>query len=206
VGAPVESTEAPQSALREPRSSTFGDEQQSGSREQGESQGEPDEAEFPSVTNEPPAVAEVLLPRVEVELESLPCIQPANAQPPVLEGTDISSRLNDAWPRVIEAAGVRSKSLQGLLRGVQLKEVADSEVTLGFRYSFHREQSDKPENRATIQRIIQEIIGVRLRVRCIEIPAGATATQVDDVDTFIADAELMLRSVHAQQFRSSHPE
>ena len=119
---------------------------------------------------------------------------------------DISIRLNDAWPLVIDAAGGQSKTLQGLLRDVAAKTVVDSEVTLGFRYPFHRDQSDKPENRAMTERIIEEVLGQRMKVRCVRMDPSTIPPPTDELDAFVSDVERALRSVHAQQYRSTKPD
>lgn len=119
---------------------------------------------------------------------------------------ETASRLTESWPAILESARARSRRLQGLLRDAHVVQVVDSEVTLGFRYPFHRDESDKPENRAAAERIIEEVTGLRVKVRCIRAANGDSEGSRDDSEAFIADAERMLRSVHALQFRSSKPE
>jgi DNA polymerase-3 subunit gamma/tau len=123
-----------------------------------------------------------------------------------IEPSDLSAVLNESWPRVIETAGNRSKTLQGLLRGVEHKAVIDSEVTLGFKYPFHRDQSDRLENRQITESIIGEILGSRIKVRCVTVEVDTNAVIADEADMFAAEAERRLRGVHARHLRKTRPD
>lgn len=131
----------------------------------------------------------------------------ANAQEPDA-GAARTENLPEAWPQVVEAARARSRRLQGLLRDARLVEWSPTEVTLGFRHGFHREETDRPENRAAVEAIIADVTGGNPRVRCViaspePATGGKETAAADDTGTFIEDAERMLRGVHARQVKSS---
>jgi DNA polymerase-3 subunit gamma/tau len=111
--------------------------------------------------------------------------------------------LPDAWPQVIEVARARSRSLQALLRDARPTEMTETELTLAFRHSFHRDALERPENRANIEGAIADVTGIKLKVRCVLAEDTTDAAPLDDTEHFVNEAERVLRGVHARKFRSS---
>jgi DNA polymerase III subunit gamma/tau len=137
------------------------------------------------------------------ENKELVAIAADEATPPTNESPDDFGGFPAVWPRIIEAARARSRRLQAVLRDAEPVGWNDEEITLAFKYPLHRDLADSQENRAGAEAIIAEVMGARLRVHCILATAPMTPTQADDTDSFVAEAERMLRGVHARQFRSS---
>lgn len=112
-----------------------------------------------------------------------------------------------AWPAVLESIRERSSSLQAVLRSATIADWNGTEVLLAFRHRFHRDQTDTPQNRAVVRDAIATITGSRPTVRCVLMKRDSTQSavpnQIDDTDTFVEDAERMLRGLHARQVRVS---
>jgi DNA polymerase-3 subunit gamma/tau len=136
-------------------------------------------------------------------------IEPSAGEPEPLtsepngNGSSAGQTLSEAWPLVIEAARARSRRLQGVLRDAVPMTCDDAEVTLGFQYAFHRDESDRQENRTEIEALIATVMGRRLRIRCILVENDASRTRAAESDGFFEEAERMLRGIHARKFRSS---
>jgi DNA polymerase-3 subunit gamma/tau len=116
-------------------------------------------------------------------------------------------RVVQSWPAVIEATRARSLKLQALLHDAHPLHVTNTEVTLGFLYTFHRDQISRPENRAVIEAVLSEVLGTRVHVRCVqasreEIRALRAASGFEDDDDFIEEAERLLRAVHARKLNN----
>ncbi len=78
------------------------------------------------------------------------------------------------WRQVIEQAPEDTKRTPAIaiLRSAGVKPVAveDDTVVLAFRYDFHKENMEKPENQQVAQRIISNFLGRPCRVRCLHEP------------------------------------
>lgn len=80
-------------------------------------------------------------------------------------------QLQQNWKQVIEHAPEETKRTPAMafLRSAGVKPVAieDNVVILSFRYSYHKEQIEKPENQRIAEKIIGNFLGRACRVRCI---------------------------------------
>ena len=83
-------------------------------------------------------------------------------------------RLRLNWRRVIEHApeDIKKTPAVAILRsaGVYPVAIEDDTVVLAFRYSYHKEQVEKTENKRVAQRIISHFLGHSCSVRCIYEP------------------------------------
>ena len=83
-------------------------------------------------------------------------------------------RLRLNWRSVIENApeDIKKTPAVAILRsaGVYPVAIEDDTVVLAFRYSYHREQVEKTENKRVAQRIISHFLGHSCSVRCIYEP------------------------------------
>ena len=88
-------------------------------------------------------------------------------------GSEIEQmRLN--WKQVIEQAPENTKRTPAIaiLRSAGVKPVAieDDTIVLAFRYPYHKEQIEKPENQQIAEKIIGNFLGRPCHVRCIYEP------------------------------------
>ena len=88
-------------------------------------------------------------------------------------GSEIEQmRLN--WKQVIEQAPENTKRTPAIaiLRSAGVKPVAieDDTIVLAFRYPYHKEQIEKPENQQITEKIIGNFLGHPCHVRCIYEP------------------------------------
>ena len=101
-----------------------------------------------------------------------PPVPKATITPPE-PGSEIEQmRLN--WRQVIEQAPENTKRTPAIaiLRSAGVKPVAieDDTIVLAFRYPYHKEQIEKPENQQITEKIIGNFLGRPCHVRCIYEP------------------------------------
>ncbi len=125
------------------------------------------------VTTAPPPVAPPQ-PTVKPEPTNIPTPPTPKATiPPPEPGSEIEQmRVN--WKQVIEQAPENTKRTPAIaiLRSAGVKPVAieDDTIVLAFRYPYHKEQIEKPENQQIAEKIIGNFLGHPCHVRCIYEP------------------------------------
>ena len=116
--------------------------------------------ESPSAKAEPVAMPE-------------PVPEAAAATTPLEPGKEIE-QLRANWRQVIEQAPENTKRTPAIaiLRSAGVKPVAieNDTVVLAFRYDFHKEKMEKPENQQVAQKIISNFLGRPCQVRCLFQP------------------------------------
>jgi len=135
----------------------------------------PTEATTPPVS--PPPQPQPEQPAAEPEpTEVAPPTAPepeAAAVPPAQPGSETEKlRLN--WKQVVEQAPEDTKRTPAvaILRSAGVKPVAIEEdtIVLAFRYPYHKEQIEKPENQQIAEKIISNFLGRSCQIRCIHEP------------------------------------
>ena len=112
----------------------------------------------------------------EAEPTTVPAPVPEAAEsiptPPPKLGSEIEQLRN--WKQVIEQAPEDTKRTPAIaiLRSAGVKPVAieNDTVVLAFRYDFHKEKMDKPENQQVAEKIVSHFLGRPCRVRCVYEP------------------------------------
>ncbi len=98
---------------------------------------------------------------------------PEVAAAPAEPGSEIE-QLSQNWREVIEQAPENTKRTPAIaiLRSAGVKPVAIEEdtVVLAFRYSYHKEHIEKPENQQIAEKIVGNFLGRPCHVRCIYEP------------------------------------
>ena len=78
------------------------------------------------------------------------------------------------WKQVIEQAPENTKRTPAIaiLRSAGVKPVSieNDTIILAFRYPYHKEQIEKPENQRIVEKIISNFLGRPCHVRCIHEP------------------------------------
>ena len=110
-----------------------------------------------------PATASTPAPRMA---ESIPITPPES-------GSEIEHlRLN--WKLILEQTpeDIKRTSAIAILRsaGVKPVEFKDDTVVLAFRYPYHKEQIEKPENQRVAEKVISSCLGRPCYVRCVYTP------------------------------------
>jgi len=94
---------------------------------------------------------------------------------PAAEGGEIA-QLKQNWRQVMEQApdDTRKTAALAILRsaGVSPTSIEGDTVVLAFKYAYHKEQIEKPENQQTAERIIGSFLGHQCQVRCVNEPAN----------------------------------
>jgi len=131
---------------------------------------QPTKVPAPSVVPSPPKQ-----PVAEPEPAKVPTPEVSEdaAITPPEPGSEIEQlRLN--WKQVIQQAPEDTKRTPAIaiLRSAGVKPVSfeDDVVVLTFRYPYHKEQIEKPENQRVAEKIIGNFLGRSCRVRCIYEP------------------------------------
>jgi len=102
-----------------------------------------------------------------------PTAPEVTAAPPPQPGSETEKlRLN--WKQVVEQAPEDTKKTPAvaILRSAGVKPVAIEEdtIVLAFRYPYHKEQIEKPENQQIAEKIISSFLGRSCQIRCIHEP------------------------------------
>jgi DNA polymerase-3 subunit gamma/tau len=117
-----------------------------------------DVEEPPAETAESPTVEEeVTAPEAEKEPES-----------PLAAGAEIEQiRLN--WSKIINEApnGMGKTPAAALLRSARPLKLENNAIIISFKYSYHKEKMDNPENQKTADKIVSGFLGRICQVRCI---------------------------------------
>jgi len=136
----------------------------------------------------PEAPAHPESPPAKPEPAGVPEPAPAKPEPagvpepaPEAAATTIPSELGNEieqlklnWRQVIERAPENTKRTPAIaiLRSAGVKPVAieNDTVVLAFRYDFHKDNMEKPENQQVAEKIISSFLGRPCRVRCLYEP------------------------------------
>jgi len=125
------------------------------------------------VTAAPPPVTPPQ-PTAKTEPTNIPTPPtPKTTIPPPEPGSEIE-QMRANWKQVIEQAPENTKRTPAIaiLRSAGVKPVAieDDTIVLAFRYPYHKEQIEKPENQQIAEKIIGNFLGRPCHVRCIHEP------------------------------------
>ncbi|MEK9164385.1 MAG: DNA polymerase III subunit gamma/tau [Chloroflexota bacterium] len=93
------------------------------------------------------------------------------------------------WKEIAAASRSHHPSLQALLNSCQPISIEGDVLTLNFQSELVSSKADNETNRPVIEKLIQEILGVTLRVKCVVNSGGAGA--LPDVDSNGPVAEAM---------------
>ena len=101
-----------------------------------------------------------------------PATQETAPTTPLKPGGEIE-QLQANWRQFISEApsDVSRTPAAALLRSAKPKAIEDDTIVLSFKFSFHKENMEKPENQQIAEKIISSFLGHTCRVRCIYEPA-----------------------------------
>jgi len=124
-------------------------------------------------------------PRDAVERKPAPEIPPPSPQdlpPSALE------TLRTRWAQVLALVRPRDKNVEAFLRSCEPVSVEGNVVTLGFYYSFHKEQMEQENNRTLVEEVLGQFLGVAVRVRCTVTPKGKARSRSAKVEDPVIQA------------------
>ncbi len=113
----------------------------------------------------PPPEGVVVLPAAEPE--------PAHASEPVLPDAEHIGR---AWPRVLGILEQRSPHLHAFLQGSEVQTVADGTITVGVNGKVAVGMLSRPDERAGVEGVINDLCGESLALQLVEMPTGLAPT------------------------------
>ena len=133
-------------------------------------------------------------PEVEAEVveTSPPAKEPAEATPP--EPGSKLEQLRSNWKQVIEQAPESTKrtAAVAILRSAGVQPVAfdGDTVILTFRYPYHKEKIEEPENMRITAQIISNFMGYSCHVRCVyETEENYLVREAQRIGAQITDVE-----------------
>ncbi len=119
------------------------------------------------------------------ESGSEPMTEPTMSGEPQFERTEevktvqpSEGGLAEWWPQVLQEIKPHNHTLEALLKGCSPTEVIDDTLTLHFKYKFHKERIEEPENKAIVVDVIQRVSGRKLKVTCVLQERGGDSTVV----------------------------
>jgi DNA polymerase-3 subunit gamma/tau len=89
------------------------------------------------------------------------------------------------WSEILDATGVRNRSVQALVRVARPIGSEGETLVLGFPYEFHRDRIEELKNRSVVEDVIGRVLGQLVRVRC----TLATKEQASNADPLQAALE-----------------
>jgi DNA polymerase-3 subunit gamma/tau len=112
-------------------------------------------------------------PKAQPEPAITPTPTPEAPITPPEPGSEIE-QMRQNWKQVIEQAPENTKRTPAIaiLRSAGVKPVSieNDTIILAFRYPYHKEQIEKPENQRIAEKIIGNFLGHPCHVRCIYEP------------------------------------
>ena len=134
---------------------------------------QPTEVATPPVSPPTPPQPEQPIAEPEPTEAAPPTAPEVTATPPPQPGSE-TEKLKLNWRQAIEQAPDDTKRTPAIaiLRSAGVKPVAIEEdtIVLAFRYPYHKEQIEKPENQEIAEKIISNFLGRPCHIRCIHEP------------------------------------
>ncbi|MEE8194749.1 MAG: DNA polymerase III subunit gamma/tau [Dehalococcoidales bacterium] len=154
----------------------------------------------PPAKGEPVSAARVSTPAVtppptkktEAEAATAPAAEAASIKAPKAGSELEQLQLN--WKQVIEQApeSTRRTPAIAILRSAGVKPIAfeDNTITLTFKYTYHKDKIEEPENKKITAAIISNFIGHTCQVRCVYEPEeNHLVREVQRIGAQIIDVE-----------------
>ncbi|MEJ5239964.1 MAG: DNA polymerase III subunit gamma/tau [Anaerolineales bacterium] len=109
---------------------------------------------------------------------------PPAPQPPVLPLEAILR----AWPEIRKRLRPQHPSTDGLLNSSRPMEVRGKDLILGFKSETVRALMDRPEHLDAARKVLQEVLGVELNIRCVVVNAQGKLPPHIPPDSMVAEA------------------
>lgn len=83
--------------------------------------------------------------------------------------------VSERWPQILETARRLRVTLHAVMVEASPVDLEDDTLTLGFTpdRAFHRQRMEQKENLEAAGRAVEQVIGKKVRVRCVELPPEA---------------------------------
>ncbi|MDE2312514.1 MAG: DNA polymerase III subunit gamma/tau [Patescibacteria group bacterium] len=89
------------------------------------------------------------------------------------------------WPKFLDAVKKRNSPLANLLKGAELQAVQGEVITLGVKFSFHRQNLENQKNQSLIRECLKQVSGKQLAIRARVV---AEERQTPKVGSSLTDA------------------
>lgn len=75
--------------------------------------------------------------------------------------------VEEFWPQILASLRPHNHTLEALLKSATPKVMKNGILTLVFLYPFHKERIEETKNRELVERVVSEVVGEKVRVRCM---------------------------------------
>lgn len=104
------------------------------------------------------------------------------------------------WNNFISLTQKSNPSLSFILRACQPKKLENNELLLAFKYKFHKDQADRPENKAVLSEAAKEIFGQTLAINPILVEENldsnfSPAIHVSPQESFVENNNSIIKNV-----------
>ena len=77
------------------------------------------------------------------------------------------SGIVEKWDGILKMVKSYNHSLEALLKSCRPLKIEDGSLILEVFYKFHKERLEEPRNKSTLERVVSEVLGLPVKVRCI---------------------------------------
>ena len=77
------------------------------------------------------------------------------------------ANIKENWDTIAEKLSPHNHSLVAFLKGTKPLELEDGVLTIGTKFSFHKERLQDTNNKRLIQQALKEVLGESIKIRCI---------------------------------------
>ncbi|MCL5411940.1 MAG: DNA polymerase III subunit gamma/tau [Patescibacteria group bacterium] len=86
----------------------------------------------------------------------------------ILNGSELTIEfIQEHWPSVLKSIKPHNHSLEALLKGCEPMSFDGKILMLKCAYRFHKERLESQKNNELLEKILSEIIGAKVRVKCL---------------------------------------
>ncbi|MCG2686387.1 hypothetical protein L6258_03400, partial [Candidatus Parcubacteria bacterium] len=83
------------------------------------------------------------------------------------EGEVLEGGIQERWSKILALVKPHNHSLEALLRSCRPKSFDGQKLVLISFYKFHQERLEELKNKTILEKILSEVFGARIKVRCV---------------------------------------
>lgn len=111
------------------------------------------------------------------KVKSEAILETSDAKSPEVSGVISFDSILEKWSVIIKEVKPYNHSVEALLRSCKPKFLKDNALTLEVAYAFHKERLESPKSKEILEKVIAEMFGSRIKIKCVlKSPDGAALT------------------------------
>ncbi|MCA9389914.1 DNA polymerase III subunit gamma/tau [candidate division WWE3 bacterium] len=79
----------------------------------------------------------------------------------------ISGPIMESWDQIMQAIKPYNHTLEALLKACEPHSLEENTLTLNFKYKFHKERIEEPENKRIVEEVIEKVTGQKVTISCV---------------------------------------